>query len=199
MNRFARHLTLVLAAPLLFAVTACTEGTGPTAIDSLAVGEAVLSASTTEADLARLARFESRGAVPARVGHLKIGPAGGRFEFHGFAVDVPAGALDQEVQFSIRLPADPHGKGHVVAAFGPHNTTFAQPITLEFPLAGTTIAGSEGASVVYWNGTVWEEMGGTPTADGARLLTTTNHFSTYGTAEMETENGRGGVLTASGG
>jgi hypothetical protein len=36
-------------------------------------------------------------------------------------------------------------------------------------------------------------MGGTVSADGSQIFTTTSHFSTYGTAS------RAGVITASGG
>jgi hypothetical protein len=47
--------------------------------------------------------------------------------------------------------------------------------------------------VVWWNGG-WVRMGGTVTADGQRLRTTTDHFSTYGTTDA-----RGGTMITSGG
>jgi hypothetical protein len=46
--------------------------------------------------------------------------------------------------------------------------------------------------VVWWNNG-WVPMGGTVSADGSQIFTTTSHFSTYGTAS------RGGTLTTSGG
>jgi hypothetical protein len=47
--------------------------------------------------------------------------------------------------------------------------------------------------VVWWNDG-WVPMGGTVSADGSQLFTTTSHFSTYGTASY-----RGGTLTTAGG
>jgi hypothetical protein len=41
---------------------------------------------------------------------------------------------------------------------------------------------------------VWVDMGATVTADGKRLRTVTDHFSTYGT----TENRGGGIVTSGG-
>lgn len=197
MNRSVRHILLALTTPALLLQVGCQDGLTPTATDGLELSaDAVLSESGAEARLAELAQFQTRRGVSAVVGRQSIGPAGGRFEFHGFAVEVPAGAVDRETQFTIRLPADPHGSEHVVAVFGPHNTTFAQPVIIEFPLQGTTIAGSADATVVWWDGGGWVDMGGSATADGTRLRTTTTHFSVYGTADSD---GRGGVITASGG
>jgi hypothetical protein len=42
---------------------------------------------------------------------------------------------------------------------------------------------------------VWVDMGATVTADGQRLRTLTDHFSTYGT----TDAARGGGIVTSGG
>jgi hypothetical protein len=112
-----------------------------------------------------------------------------------FAIEVPPGAVSRATRFSIRLPADPQGAERVVAVFGPHNSTFLVPVTIEFPLTGTSIAGSESASVVWWNAGSWVDMGGVITDDGSRISTTTEHFSTYGT----TDSSRGGGTLVSGG
>jgi hypothetical protein len=101
--------------------------------------------------------------------------------------------VDKVTQFSIRLPIDPQGAEHVVAEFGPHGKQFAQPVAIELPLRGTTIDASSAPTIVWWND-AWVNMGATVTADGQRLRTLTDHFSTYGTTDQ-----RGGTFVTSGG
>jgi hypothetical protein len=151
-------------------------------------------AFNSQAEVAKLARFQVRPQITIAWARKWIGPEGGRLDFQGFAIEVPAGAVSRTTQFSIRLPVSPDGVEHVVAEFGPHNTHFAKPLTIEFPYRGTSIEGSSSAHVVWWNNG-WVDMGGTVTADGARLSTTTDHFSTYGT----TDEGRGPGVSTSGG
>ena len=117
-------------------------------------------------------------------------------EFQGFAIDVPAGAVDRVTKFSIRLPVDPHGSERVVAEFGPHGGEFAAPVTIELPLAGTSVEGSASAGIFWWDGESWSDMGGVVTVDGERIATATDHFSTYGTSD---DSLMGGGVTASGG
>lgn len=143
--------------------------------------------------IAELARFRGQRSVTIAWAKGWIGPAGGRIDFHGFAIDVPAGAVDRVTLFSIRLPVNPTGSGFVVAEFGPHGATFARPVAIEFPYAGTTLEGSAHPTVVWWNDG-WTNMGAEVTADGARLRTLTDHFSTYGTTDE-----RGGSIAVSGG
>jgi hypothetical protein len=182
-------LALTVAAVSLTAGCADVRDTAvvPTAPD---IGPAF----NTQADMTVLARFQNRPQITIAWARKWIGPEGGRLDFQGFAIEVPAGAVSRTTQFSIRLPVSPNGADHVVAEFGPHNTRFAKPLTIEFPYRGTTIEGSASATVVWWNDG-WVDMGGTVTADGARLTTTTDHFSTYGT----TDEGRIGGVSASGG
>jgi hypothetical protein len=121
-----------------------------------------------------------------------IGPWGGRMDFLGFSVIVPAGAVDRVTMFTIKLPADLPGDDHVVAEFGPHNVAFAKPITIGFPYRGTTLEGDPNGTVVWWNNG-WVPMGGTVSADGSQILTQTPHFSEYGTTS------RTGGMSISGG
>ncbi|HVH13823.1 MAG TPA: hypothetical protein VM759_12265 [Longimicrobium sp.] len=144
-------------------------------------------------DMQPLARFREQPQVTIGWAKKWIGPAGGRLEFMGFAIEVPAGAVDRVTLFSIRLPAKTAGGEHVLAEFGPHATTFRRPVSIEFPFRGTTIEGTSAPVVVWWNGG-WVNMGGTVTADGLRLRTDTDHFSTYGTTEA-----RGTTFVTSGG
>jgi hypothetical protein len=182
-------LALTVAAVSLAAGCADVRDTAvvPTAPD---IGPAF----STKAEVASLARFNVRPQITIAWARKWIGPEGGRLDFHGFAIDVPAGAVSRTTQFSIRLPVTTDGSDHVIAEFGPHNTTFAEPLTIELPYRGTTIEGSASATVVWWN-EGWVDMGGSVTADGERLSTTTDHFSTYGT----TDDARGPGVSTSGG
>lgn len=192
MNRI-RSLALAACAPLLL-LAGCSDRS-PTGVDSRPASEAaVFAQSSASLDVSQLARFTQPPAITIAWAKKWIGPEGGRLDFHGFAIEVPAGAVDRVTQFSIRLPVDPQGAEHVVARFGPHGTTFAVPVAIELPYAGTSIFQETG--VVVWGNPstgAWEDYGGTPTADGQRLRTRTSHFSTYGTRAM------GSGLVASGG
>ena len=176
----------------------------------LALGMAVLSAGCTEAGQAPfaaqpagpslstqamqpLARFRQKPQLTIAWAKKWIGPEGGRLDFMGFAIEVPAGAVDKVTMFSVRLPVDPGGSEFVVAELGPHNVPFKRPVSIEFPYRGTTIEGAASPTVVWWNAG-WVDVGGTVTADGQRLRTSTDHFSTYGTTDE-----RGGTMVTSGG
>jgi hypothetical protein len=197
-----RNALLAVAATLVTLSAACSDVGTP--VSPRAAGPAALtrgtatttSTSTTTApteSLAQLARFRVKPQVTIAWAKAWIGPAGGRIDFVGFTLIVPPGAVDKTTMFTIRLPVDPQGSEHVVAEFGPHNTQFAQPVTIGFPYRGTTVEGDASASVVWWNDG-WVNMGGTVSADGSQIFTTTSHFSEFGTASY-----RGGGLTLSGG
>ena len=81
-----------------------------------------------------------------------------------------------------------------MAEFGPHNRQFLKPVAIELPFLGTTIDGAAGPTVVWWDN-AWVDMGASVTADGQRLRTLTDHFSTYGT----TDAARGGTFVTGGG
>ena len=184
----ARSLLLLAAA---LALAGCADAIAPTA------GERALATGRGGPDLTRLAKFRTPPSVTVAWAKKWIGPAGGRLEFAGFAVDVPAGAVDRVVQFSIRLPVDPNGSERVLAEFGPHGQTFAVPVTIELPYTGTSIEG-DGAlpTVLWWDAGIgdWADMGGGLTTDGARVGTRTTHFSLYGTTSLDS-----GGVTSSGG
>jgi hypothetical protein len=191
-----RRLLLAVPAAAVTLTVGCSDGRG--SADTLLAPEMgpSFSETGTKPDVAALARFNQPRVITIAWAKKWIGPEGGRLDFLDFAIDVPAGAVDQVTQFSIRLPVNPHGSDCVVAEFGPHGSTFAVPVTIELPFRGTSIEGSASAQVVWWND-AWIDMGGTLTADGTRLRTTTDHFSTYGTTD-DTERGGNG-LTVSGG
>ncbi|HEX6909642.1 MAG TPA: hypothetical protein VF142_04595 [Longimicrobium sp.] len=183
-----RTLGISLALFLALAGTGCTDVQQPTLSTAEPAGP-----SLSAGDLDRLARFQQRPQITIAWAKKWIGPEGGRLDFMGFAIDVPAGAVDKVTMFSIKLPVDPNGSERVVAEFGPHAVGFARPVTIELPFRGTTIEGTSSPTIVWWNNG-WVDMGGTITADGLRLRTSTDHFSTYGTTDT-----RGGTMITSGG
>lgn len=189
-----KHLlrTLFLAFPLAALVLAlgCADSPTATAPDVLAPR---LSQGQGGPDLSALAKFNQRPVITIAWARKWIGPEGGRLDFQGFAIEVPAGAVDRVTPFSIRLPVDPQDSERVMAEFGPHGATFKQPVFIELPFSGTSLQGSSDATIVWWNDE-WVDMGGAPTANGARLRTSTDHFSTYGTSDQPSR----GVLTSGG-
>jgi hypothetical protein len=197
-----RNALLAVAATLVTLSAGCTDaGTpvspraaGPAAFTKGATTTSTSSTSITAPTdaIVQLARFKVKPQVTIAWAKAWIGPAGGRIDFVGFTLIVPPGAVDKTTMFTIRLPVDPQGSEHVVAEFGPHNTQFAQPITIGFPYRGTTLEGDATGTIVWWNDG-WVDMGGTVSADGSQIFTTTSHFSEFGTAA------KGGGMSISGG
>jgi hypothetical protein len=193
-SRF-RNLILAVAATAVSFTVGCSEAGTP--MESAPVrGARITTASTSDfapqGNLDILAKFRTKPQITIAWAKMWIGPEGGRLDFQGFTIVVPAGAVDRVTLFSIRLPVDPNGSERVVAEFEPHNVPFGQPVTIGFPYRGTTIEGNSAAHVVWWdNG--WVNMGGTISADGSQIFTQTPHFSEYGTTAER------GSLTASGG
>ncbi len=187
MKHLFRNLLLALPTLALSLALGCAEM--PTGV---APEAALFTKGQGGPDLDRLAKFNTKPSITIAWAKKWIGPEGGRLDFQGFAIEVPAGAVDRVTQFTIRLPVDPKGSERVVAEFGPHGATFARPVFIELPLAGTSIEQSAAHYIVWWNN-AWTDMGGALTQDGQRLRTSTDHFSTYGTTD------RRGVVTTSGG
>jgi hypothetical protein len=141
-------------------------------------------------------------SLSRHAGRLIRASEGGSVEVAGFRVEIPAGALAEDTFVTIDLPLSLPQANYVVADFGPSGTRFAKPITLTLPLNGANLAGIDLSTVgvSYWNGSSWEDYGGSATSGAVR--TTTDHFSTYGARRggvETTSGGRGGVETTSGG
>jgi hypothetical protein len=183
-----RKLGSLLALFITVVATGCSE-TAQTPLS------AVPSApSLNSSDMASLARFRQKPQITIAWAKKWIGPEGGRLDFQGFAIEVPAGAVDKVTMFSIRLPVDPNAAEHVVAEFGPHNVRFNTPVAVELPFRGTSIEASPAPTVVWWD-EGWVDVGGDVTTDGQRLRTTSDTFSTYGTTDVA----RGGTFVTGGG
>lgn len=183
-----RKLGITFTLVLSFLAAGCADAASPLAARQ---GAPAFSVGTSP-DVAALAKFRQTPQITIAWAKKWIGPEGGRLDFYGFAIDVPAGAVDKVTMFSIRLPVDPQSAERVVAEFGPHGKQFALPVAIELPLRGTTIDASATPTIVWWDDT-WVDMGASVTADGQRLRTLTDHFSTYGTIE------RGGTFVTGGG
>jgi hypothetical protein len=192
-----RRTALALTVATLSLAGACTDADTPLEPTLSMDPEPPAFSTSASTDMRALARYSQRPGITIAWARKWIGPEGGRLDFQGFAIDVPPGAVNRVTAFSIRLPVDPSGSERVVAQFGPHGATFAVPVTIEFPYAGTSIEGSADARVVWWDES-WVDVGGRVTDDGQRLKTETDHFSVYGTASTGTERGGNG-LTVSGG
>ena len=190
MGPIIRKLGITFTLAVSFLAAGCADAGSPL---SARQGVPAFSGGTSP-DVTPLAKFRQTPQITIAWAKKWIGPEGGRLDFYGFAIEVPAGAVDKVTQFSIRLPVDPQGAEHVVAEFGPHGKQFALPVAIELPLRGTTIDASNTPTIVWWDDT-WVDMGATVTADGQRLRTLTDHFSTYGTTDAD----RGGGIVTSGG
>lgn len=196
MHRIVRNLVPALSLIALLAAPGCADRDVPTGVTPDATAAAPRFGQADGGALEALATFRQPPSITIAWAKKWIGPEGGRLDFMGFAIEVPPGAVDKVTMFTINLPVDPKAAERVVAEFGPHNQQFAVPVTIEFPFRGTSIEGSTTPKIVWWND-AWVNMGATLTADGARLKTQTDHFSTYGTTDTTLE--RGGSISASGG
>lgn len=196
--RLRRFLSGVV--PVLALAAGCAEAGGPFAgADQAVPVEARLASETTVRvqNVEQVASYKTPKAKPANLwAKAWIGPAGGSVDYYGFRLVVPAGAVSKVTMFTITLPKD--GTVRALAEFGPHNVTFAQPITIELPYAGTTAEGYEAKALWYdESAKAWVNVGGGLSADGQRVKTTVTHFSEYGTAE--TTAAYGGGTSSSGG
>lgn len=183
-----RRLGISLSLLLAVLGTGCSEAAPEPLLSTLRAVPAL-----TASDLSELARFSQPPAVTTAQASKWIGPRGGRLELMGFAIDVPAGAVDRSTLFTLRLPVDLGDSEHVVAEFGPQDVRFKRPVTVELPFHNTSIEGTPAPGVVSWDGQ-WVRAGGTVSRDGERLRTTTDQFSTYGTAAAQN-----GAIATSGG
>jgi hypothetical protein len=190
MHGLTRSVLSALFLATIFGVSGCVDREVPTGASP---GAALPAFNASGASLERLATFKTRRSLTIAWAKKWIGPEGGRLDFAGFAIDVPAGAVDRVTMFTINLPVDPQGSERVVAEFGPHNQTFAVPVTIEMPFVGTSLESAVEPTIVWWNDG-WVNMGASLGSDGTRIRTKTNHFSTYGTMDA-----RGGSITVSGG
>ncbi len=204
--RLRRFLTGVV--PVLALAAGCAEAGGPIAgVDRAVPVQARVADETMPRvqNVERVAEYKVAKAKPENLwAKAWIGPAGGAVEYHGFRIVVPAGAVSKVTMFTIALPRE--GTERALAEFGPHNVSFAQPIAIELPYAGTTAEGFSAKALWYDEAAnSWVSVGGTLSADGRRVRTSVTHFSKYGTANTSapagtnTDDSYGGSTSSSGG
>jgi hypothetical protein len=195
MKQALRNLLAFGTAAALSLTVGCAEAGSPTQAKPAATPEGLrdaplFSQGLAGPDLTRIARFTSKPQTVFGWAKAWIGPQGGRVDFLGFAIQVPAGAVSRVTMFSIRVPLDPYGSDHAVAEFGPHNVAFNKPVQIETPYRNTSADGAL-TDILWWDESVsqWKSMGGGLTADGLRIKTLVPHFSTYGTSGYEEGTG----------
>ena len=180
--------TLLALAAAFFALAGCSDVTQV----PLSAPEAPAAAVGGSIDLSGVLQFAGTPNLdpPRHAEKLIRASEGGFVELQGFRVDIPAGALAEDLVVTIDLPSDPVLAKRVMADFGPHGTQFATPVTLSFPIANAVLAGGP-FGVARWENGGWTALPSWLSADGTRLYGTTPHFSTYAA--------RGGVYTMAGG
>lgn len=134
-------------------------------------------------DLCSIAEFDTTVMLTgARIVSAFIDSAGGSLRIGDFEIVVPAGAVQKNTRFSIKLPPANSNSAskRALAEFAPHNVTFAVPVTIRLPLEATNADAD--APVTWWspNGKEWVDQPTTATTDG-RIEAQVDHFSYYGT------------------
>lgn len=184
-----RRSLLSLVAGLL-ALAGCNDRTEAPLSPAGSAPAAVVS--TSGIDLTGVLQFAALPDLSGRrsVSKLIRASEGGSVELNGFRVTIPAGALPQDTVITIELPRDETLAKHVLASFHPHGIQFKTPATLTFPLEGVLLPGGT-LDVGRWENGAWTSLGGTVSADGKSLSSTTPHFSDY--------SARGGTYVMGGG
>ncbi|MCP4868163.1 MAG: hypothetical protein GY898_05545 [Proteobacteria bacterium] len=118
-----------------------------------------------------------------------VGPDGGTIEVGGVGLEIPAGALDEEVEIGVEVLVDLEDAGYaaipsfvdgvpeISIALTPHGTTFNEPVTLTLPFAGEpdNLAVLRAASP---DAPEWDAVGPIAVADGLATLSI-DGFSVY--------------------
>lgn len=121
---------------------------------------------------------------PGEPASERVGPTGGVVTASGASVDIPGGALGQEVEIEVStvdlsaLAALPMGAEPISDAFAftPHGQTFDSPVTISIPLTSTTGEGMM-FRLPHPGASTWETVEA-DIRDGAATATT-NQFSVY--------------------
>lgn len=174
--KFPAALALGVA---LFAVTGCSEPITPP-VQPASAPSALLSAGGIDVSgVLEFATLPDLAGVRHAEAYIRAAE-GGVVELNGFRVEIPAGALPADTLVTIDLPRDAVLGKRVIAEFGPHAVQFSAPVKITFPLDGVILPVSGGVGVARWENGAWTPLGGTVSADGQSLSSTTPHFSAYG-------------------
>ena len=170
--RVATALGSAAAAGLTMFAAACSDApTGPSEAPALAVSGATTSSTASETGTTTSASVAVRTlswstSVTQATASAVIGSAGGTLAIPGGGtLVVPNGAVAANTTFSAtRLP------GRIVAYdFQPHGTTFATPLTVRVPAAGTNLAAIAGSAT--FQGAYFPSVSGLDQAGAAATVT----------------------------
>lgn len=107
----------------------------------------------------------------------RIGPNGGRIDVGSHSIEIPAGALDAEVEITASVEPGPRTE----LEFAPHGLQFAKPVELSFDYSKCLVPESQALDIVYV-GPGWRLLETMPSSDARgeqRIRALTDHFSGY--------------------
>lgn len=202
-------LRLTAAITVALAVAACAESTGETfgpaasgprhsttgvpdsvAVDSAARVDSIATAApTVVADSSATAAAPHLLVCPVGTSYSDrrtIGPKGGSVGARGSRIYIPAGAVAQETDFELVVPAGQY-MAVEIHAVGRESFTFAEPATIVInyarcPNDAVPTGGLAGAWINSATGQVLQVMGGRADRQGNKLSFSTGHLSGYAVA-----------------
>ncbi|MBD3162619.1 MAG: hypothetical protein GF346_09650 [Candidatus Eisenbacteria bacterium] len=104
---------------------------------------------------------------------------GGTLTAGRYSIEVPAGALDHTMVYSVTSKEQ---TGYVICELGPHGVSFDVPVTLRIDLSDLALDPDE-QYTVYWfdeESGEWTDVGGTYDPSTGVLEAELEHFSRYG-------------------
>lgn len=143
-----------------------------------------------------LTDYDSQPVVLSRISHSADGASkspvnlyadtvisaqtGGQLTLLDVVLDVPAGAVDNDTLFSIRIPDDEQFYNE----FGTEGLVFNVPVTVTMSYRGADLTGINESSirVGYWNTTTqqWEDIECQVDHENKVVIAQLSHFSAYG-------------------
>ncbi|MBW1811012.1 MAG: hypothetical protein JRJ87_22675 [Deltaproteobacteria bacterium] len=119
-----------------------------------------------------------------------IGPAGGTVIGPGnSALEIPPGALEQEVRITIKLVSESSDEFHQtgdIFEFGPAGTSFSVPVTVKLQYDPDLVLGMESGVRVWWSDSMsgsWAVLEGDPQVQQNLAIGYVDHFSFGGSGE----------------
>ena len=167
--------TAVLVLSVALLVSSCQNGSKPAAGDA------------TGTDLVAQEGRPGDGSGPTRWTE-RVGAEGGTVETAGGAVlEIPAGAVEEEVTFEISILGEPEAEPDFTALgevyrIGPAGTQFVQPVTLTIPFDPEALPPGTTTDIVTLytrpdEAADWSDLGGQ--AEGDSVSATLTHLSDF--------------------
>ena len=167
--RFWQVIVLILA--LMFGVSGCTVGSGPSASRSSAQSPGVTPI----------------GSDPVPGGFddaITVGARGGSHQAGDVLVEVPAGATASSVSVSVGLDIGPVATAYIRETYGrpvrvEHTEPLTQPIRVQWDVSALDAEQRAAVLIVHWDDEfqAWRALDVRPTLDGNSLSVETDQFS----------------------